>query len=78
MNFVILSSLIHKLLPCRKLGREPRRPGRSDHVSYYVWFYVLFLVIELLSTQSTVVVVLDVTENTGQHWKHLARLNLLV
>ena len=56
---MVYSSLVPRLLPYRKAGREP---GRSDHVPRDVLCVALcaVLIIELLPTQS----VLNVTSGT--------------
>ena len=63
-----IRSLVPRLLPCRKTGREP---GRTDHVPRDVLCVVLcmVLIIELLPTQSVLIVSvssgsMDVTETT--------------
>ena len=82
-------SLVPRLLPCRKTGREP---GRSDHVPRHVLCVVLCVVltIELLPTQSILSVTsgtvhcsrcwssesLDVAETTDDgHWKAVSLLS---
>ena len=73
--YLALLSLIPRLLPCKEMGREH---GRSDQVPRDVLCVVLcvVLIIELLPTQSVlsvistdtaVVVVLDVAETTDRH-----------
>ena len=74
-----IRSLVPRLFPCRKTGREP---GRTDHVPRDVLCVVLcvVLIIELLPTQSVLRVrcwssgSMDIAETTDGHWKAVSLL----
>ena len=78
---MVWSSLISRLLSCRKTGREP---GRSDHMPHDIPYVVLcmILMIGLLPTQPVLVIVPDVTGTTISNERlfhyYLARLKLPV